>query len=247
MTTRFLKTYNDPDRPPTTEYTDTVEDASAEKLPESCWVTYIHVKSGVEWNETDNLVNGVTAENQKLWLGAITAYQFEQICDALDIGMTFSDIVDRINSHQWLWGTNTSVEDYEARCQRELGLGLVDRLITITFDGNDAAKKFFGLLPEDEAWEGFEIAGDRVSAVKVCDFFGAIWEYICSYQVDLSDRVLSINLEKIPKQVEEDVLDWDYSLNKPPISPGNVVEVEVEYTGSSEFMPFADPWDNESS
>jgi hypothetical protein len=106
-----------------------------------------------------------------------------------------------------LWGTNTSVEEYEGRCQRELVLGLVDRLITITFDSKEAAKKFFGLLPEKEAWEGFEIAGDRVSAVKVCDFLGTIWEYICSYQVDLSDRVLLITLEKIPKQVEEDILD----------------------------------------
>jgi hypothetical protein len=243
MTVRFLKTHNDTDRPPITEYTDTVEDASSDKLSESRWITYTHVASGVEWNQTDRLVE---CSESKLGLGCITAYQFEQICDCLDLGMIFSDIVDRIKSHQWLWGTNTSVEEYESRCQRELGLGLVNRLITITFDRKDAAKKFFGLLPEDEEWEGFEIASDSVSVVKICDFLGTIWEYICSYKVNLSDRVLSITLEKIPKQVEEDVLDWDYHLKQPPLNPANTVNVEIEYAGAIEFIPFADPWDDES-
>jgi hypothetical protein len=90
MTTRFLKSHKDTDYPTITEYTDTVEDASSDKLPEFCWVTYTHVKSGVDWNQTDRLVE---CSESKLGLGCITAYKFEQICDALDSGITFSDIV----------------------------------------------------------------------------------------------------------------------------------------------------------
>lgn len=74
---------------------------------------------------------------------------------------------------------------------------------------------------------------------------------------------LSKNLPRTPKKVEaihpqqqnvnkflvsladreEDVLDWDFYLENPPLKPAATIELEFEYGGRSQPIPVTDPWD----
>ncbi|WP_449418288.1 hypothetical protein [Phormidium nigroviride] len=46
-----------------------------------------------------------------------------------------------------------------------------------------------------------------------------------------------------PTNREEDVLDWDFSLENPPIQPTSTIELKFEYGGRSKPIPVTDPWD----
>lgn len=42
---------------------------------------------------------------------------------------------------------------------------------------------------------------------------------------------------------EEDILDWDFYLENPPLKPTSTIELEFEYGGRSKPIPVVDPWD----
>lgn len=42
---------------------------------------------------------------------------------------------------------------------------------------------------------------------------------------------------------QEDVLDWDFYLENPPLKPAATIELEFEYGGRSKPIPVTDPWD----
>jgi len=46
-----------------------------------------------------------------------------------------------------------------------------------------------------------------------------------------------------PADREEDVLDWDFYLENPPLKPAATIELEFEYRGRSQPIPVTDPWD----
>lgn len=46
-----------------------------------------------------------------------------------------------------------------------------------------------------------------------------------------------------PADHEEDVLDWDFYLENPPLKPTSTIELEFEYGGRSKPIPVTDPWD----
>jgi hypothetical protein len=46
-----------------------------------------------------------------------------------------------------------------------------------------------------------------------------------------------------PADREEDVLDWDFYLENPPLKPATTIELEFEYRGRSQPIPVTDPWD----
>jgi len=46
-----------------------------------------------------------------------------------------------------------------------------------------------------------------------------------------------------PAEPEEDVLDWDFYLENPPLKPTATIELEFEYGGRSQPIPVTDPWD----
>ncbi|MEG4204056.1 hypothetical protein QUA20_09020 [Microcoleus sp. Pol7_A1] len=46
-----------------------------------------------------------------------------------------------------------------------------------------------------------------------------------------------------PADREEDVLDWDFYLENPPLKPAATIEFEFEYRGRSQPIPVTDPWD----
>lgn len=46
-----------------------------------------------------------------------------------------------------------------------------------------------------------------------------------------------------PAHREEDVLDWDFYLENPPLKPTATIELEFEYGGRSQPIPVTDPWD----
>jgi len=46
-----------------------------------------------------------------------------------------------------------------------------------------------------------------------------------------------------PADREEDVLDWDFCLENPPLKPAATIELEFEYRGRSQPIPVTDPWD----
>lgn len=54
---------------------------------------------------------------------------------------------------------------------------------------------------------------------------------------------LQQDVEIASAKPEEDILDWNYYLKDPPFNPSTIIEVEIEYAGSSEPMFFTDPWD----
>ncbi|MEG4442703.1 hypothetical protein QUB47_28040 [Microcoleus sp. AT9_B5] len=45
-----------------------------------------------------------------------------------------------------------------------------------------------------------------------------------------------------PADREEDVLDWDFYLENPPLKPAATIELEFEYGGRSQPIPVTDPW-----
>ena len=69
------------------------------------------------------------------------------------------------------------------------------RNITVTLETEDTAQELFAYLCAK--WDGVEITGNQV---KVTDWFNIvedIWYAICD--VDVPDKVLSIQLQKITK------------------------------------------------
>lgn len=57
------------------------------------------------------------------------------------------------------------------------------------------------------------------------------------HQQDLDKSLVS------PADREEDVLDWDFYLENPPLKPVATIELEFEYRGRSKPIPVTDPWD----
>jgi hypothetical protein len=273
---RFLKEWRSSDQPYSEwncdnqlhiEHTNRVTETSKEQFNllcvsadgktyiKNCEVQYTHIHSQVVWNAGDGMVEYVHLDKKatKLGIGEISSREFVVICNRIEVGITFLEIFDKIHNNQWTWTPEIDVVgDYETKCRHEIGFGLVDRKITVTFETIEAAEKFCDHIPYTKgeykyAWDGFQRSDNQVFGIAICDFVGEIWAKICSYGVDLSDQVLAIQLEKIhrcSKNIEEDVLDWDYCLKNPPFNPTTTVEVEIEYAGSSKPMPFADPWDD---
>ncbi|MEG4801719.1 hypothetical protein QUB63_17695 [Microcoleus sp. ARI1-B5] len=52
-----------------------------------------------------------------------------------------------------------------------------------------------------------------------------------------------LNKSLVSPAREQDVLDWDLSLENPPLKPAATIELEFEYGGRSKPIPVSDPWD----
>lgn len=42
---------------------------------------------------------------------------------------------------------------------------------------------------------------------------------------------------------EEDIINWDFYLENPPMKPTSTIELEFEYAGRSQPIPVTDPWE----
>jgi hypothetical protein len=53
-----------------------------------------------------------------------------------------------------------------------------------------------------------------------------------------SDAVAEVS----PAPTDEDLLDWDASIEHPPARPAGIIQVKLEYAGCSKPIPVAGPW-----
>jgi hypothetical protein len=85
------------------EYTELVENFKKSAGCEE--VIYEHIKSGISWNATSCVVKGVTPDNPKMahQIYGISAKQFKIICNALDLGCTYLEIISKIYNKDWIW------------------------------------------------------------------------------------------------------------------------------------------------
>jgi hypothetical protein len=63
-------------------------------------------------------------------------------------------------------------------------------------------------------------------------------------QQDLKKSLISSADRKVSPAVifeeEEDILDWDFYLENPPLKPTSTIELEFEYAGRSQPIPVTD-------
>jgi hypothetical protein len=64
--------------------------------------------------------------------------------------------------------------------------------------------------------------------------------------VDTSDEIALKDSEDVvgvsPAPTDEDHLDWDASLERPPARPAGIIQVKLESGGRSKPIPVTDPW-----
>lgn len=72
----------------------------------------------------------------------------------------------------------------------------------------------------------------------------ASFEDVSISRTRLSPQQQNVNKFLVsPANREEDVLDWDFYLENPPLKPAATIELEFEYRGRSQPIPVTDPWD----
>jgi hypothetical protein len=63
--------------------------------------------------------------------------------------------------------------------------------------------------------------------------------------VDISDEMALRESDAVagvsPAPTDEDLLDWDASIERPPARPAGIIQVKLEYAGRSKPIPVTDP------